>query len=290
MMATYLGVVGFLVLYIVVNIALSGEPELEQAMALADPFGIDAFQQATRYWTPAERNTLLPSFSGDLLLNRLIWIAFSLVSLALAFVAFRFADKGMSKSKRKKQQLAERASAGAPVISTPLRSLPAARSSGAAGAQLWARTRFETNQVFRSPAFFVLMVLGLFNAISGLWFGGDLFGTPVLPVTRSLIPILEGSFTFIPLIIAIYYSGEVVWGERDRKMHEIVDATPLPNWAYAVPKIAAVSLVLLSTLLISVVAAILVQLVKGYTNLELGKYFLWYILPTGVDLILLAVQ
>jgi hypothetical protein len=56
-----------------------------------------------------------------------------------------------------------------------------------------------------------------------------------------------------------------------------------------IPKTVAVSLVLLATLLISVVAAILVQLIKGYTNLELGKYFLWYVVPTGFDLILLAV-
>ena len=32
-------------------------------------------------------------------------------------------------------------------------------------------------------------------------------------------------------------------------------------------------------------AAMLVQLLKGYTNLELGKWLLWYVLPTGVDLI-----
>ena len=33
----------------------------------------------------------------------------------------------------------------------------------------------------------------------------------------------------------------------------------------------------------------LVQLLKGYTNFELGKYLLWYVLPTGFDMILLAV-
>jgi aminopeptidase N len=80
-----------------------------------------------------------------------------------------------------------------------------------------------------------------------------------------------------------------VWRARERKMHEIVDATPLPNWAYVIPKTLAVSLVLLATLLISVLAAVLVQLLKGYTSLELGKYFLWYVLPAGFDFILLAV-
>ena len=94
-------------------------------------------------------------------------------------------------------------------------------------------------QVFRSPAFVVLMALGLFNAVGGLWFGDDMFGTPTYPVTFTLIPRLDGSFTIIPLIIAIYYAGELVWRERDREMHEIIDATPLPNWAFVVPKTLA---------------------------------------------------
>jgi len=32
------------------------------------------------------------------------------------------------------------------------------------------------------------------------------------------------------VIIAIYYAGELVWRERERKTHEIVDATPRPIW------------------------------------------------------------
>ncbi|HEY0129902.1 MAG TPA: M1 family aminopeptidase, partial [Allosphingosinicella sp.] len=77
--------------------------------------------------------------------------------------------------------------------------------------------------------------------------------------------------------------------ERDRRMHEIIDATPLPNWAYVVPKTLAVTLVLFATLLFGMVAAILVQLGKGYTDIELGKYLLWYLLPLGVEVTMIAV-
>jgi hypothetical protein len=168
--------------------------------------------------------------------------------LALAYSLYRFADKGVSKRKQKKQQKLAAAVASEPAPVQAVGPLPAARPEQARGAQLWARTRLEMTQVFKSPAFIVLMVMGLFNALPALWSGGELFGTPTLPVTSSLIPILEGSFSFVPLLVAIYYAGELVWRERDRKMHEIVDATPLPNWAYVVPKTAAVALVLLSIL------------------------------------------
>jgi aminopeptidase N len=290
MMATYVGVIGFLVLYTVVNVSLGSQRELAQIAALVEPFGIAAFGEASRYWTAADRNSLLPAMEGVLLWNRLIWIGVALAFLALAYWSYSFADKGASKRKQRRQKLLKEAAADAPspaVLSGPL---PSARFDGAAArSQLLARTRFEMRQVFRSPAFLVLMTLGLFNAFAGMWFGGEIFGTPVYPVTRALIPMLEGTFILIPIIIAIYYSGELVWGERDRKMHEIVDATPLPNWAYVVPKTAAVSLVLLSTVVISVIAALLVQLAKGYTEFEFGKYLLWYVLPMGFDVILIAV-
>jgi hypothetical protein len=55
---------------------------------------------------------------------------------------------------------------------------------------------------------------------------GEIYGAPVLPVTRIMITQLIGGFVVISLIIAIYYSGELVWRDRDRRMHEIVDATP----------------------------------------------------------------
>ncbi|HEX8263378.1 MAG TPA: M1 family aminopeptidase, partial [Allosphingosinicella sp.] len=92
-----------------------------------------------------------------------------------------------------------------------------------------------------------------------------------------------------PIIIAIYYAGELVWRERDRRMHEIIDATPLPNWAYVVPKTMAVTLVLFATLLFAVVAAVLVQLIRGYTDIRLDQYFLWFVLPQGVSMVMIAV-
>jgi aminopeptidase N len=290
MMATYLGVIAFLIGYFVSITAVRDRPELEQTVGILEPFGIRAFSAATRYWTAAERNTMVPEFTGTLLYNRLLWIGLSLLFLALAYWGFRFSQRGMSKRKQKKQKLVEHSATALPVAAAPSAPLPPARHGrSAAFAQLRARTAFEMVQIFKSPAFIVLIGLGLFNSFAALWSGGDMFGTPTLPVTRALIPLLQGSFSIIPIIIAIYYAGELVWRERDRKMHEIVDATPLPNWAYVVPKTAGVALVLFATLMIGVAAAILVQLLKGHSNIEFGKYLLWFVLPQTVDMTLIAI-
>ncbi|MBC6982463.1 M1 family aminopeptidase [Caulobacter sp. 17J80-11] len=286
MMWTYVGVVGFLIAWTTAAISLD-RPEFRDTMAVVEPFGQAAFAQATRYWTAAEQNAAAPALEGFLLWNRLLWTGIGFSMLALAYVLFRFETKGAKAKKAEKLKRMTEAKAEAPAAAGPL---PKPRFGAATGlAQLRTRTKLEMGQVFKSPAFFVLLALGLFNSIGGLWFADEMYGSQIRPVTSTVIQTLNGTFSLIPMIIAIYYAGELVWRERDRRTHEIIDATALPDWAFVAPKTLAIALVLASTLLISVVAGVLVQAMKGYANFELGKYLLWYVLPQAIDFTLLAV-
>ena len=284
---SYVGVVVFLVAYLVVSGIIGSKPELRDLGGLVDPFGGAAYSNVTRYWTAAESNTQMPALAGGLLLNRLLWLGVGFAALGVAYARFTFAERGVSRRK-----LARQEKAAAKLAATPpqlVAQLPAATPEAAWWPRLAARVRFEMVQVFKSPAFLVLLLIGLFNAGGALWFANEIYGTPARPRTFSLIELLFGSFGIIPIIIAIYYAGELVWRDRAAKMHEIVDATSLPNWAYLVPKTLAVAGVLFATLLISVVAAVLIQLARGMTDLNLGQYLAWYILPTTVDMVILAV-
>lgn len=166
MMATYLGVITLVGAFFSLEGAFS-RPQLESAVAIAEPFAARAVKDAVRYWTIAERNTMLPDFTGTLLYNRLLWFGVSILCLAAAYAAYRFADQGMSKRERKKQKLAERQPAEAPVPAASLpRSLPAPRHGNAAlRALLWLRMKFEFKQVILSPAFPVLMVYGMYMTV-----------------------------------------------------------------------------------------------------------------------------
>ncbi len=290
MMATYLGVVAFVSGFFVLQGALEDRPQLEAAVALADPFASRTLDDATRYWTVAERNVLLPELTGTLLLNRLLWVGVAVLCLALAHRAYRFADRGISKRERKKQELAGRAAAPAPAEGVGgAAALPAPRHGSAAlRALLWMRTRFEVRQVVLHPAFAVLMAWTAYITGLVLLTQRDPDGRPTYPTTRSLIPEIDEPMSTILPIIAIYYAGELVWRERDRRMDPIVDATPMPGWAYVVPKTLAMALVLVAVLLGSVVAAVAVQLSLGFTDLEPGKYLLWFVAPKAWDLLLLA--
>ena len=263
MMQSYIGVVVFLVLYLVVTGLAQSQPQLRELIALLEPFGLGAFGEATRYWSPAESNTQLPALAGTLLANRLLVLGVSLAALALAYWRFSFAERGLTQRQlRRQQRQAARLARSEPLL---IDTLPAPRPHAARWARLFARARFEMALIFRSPSFFVLMVFGLVNSYGALVFANELYGTPARPLTFALIGPLAGSFAIVPMIIAIFYAGELVWRDRERGMHEIVDATSLPNWAYLLPKLLGVFAVLLADFGISVVGTSVLQVVRGVT-------------------------
>ncbi len=284
MMATYVGVVAFFVIYLTATILLD-KPQFEQGSALFEPFGLAAYGLATKYWTAAERNLSIPSLSGILLWNRIFCLALSAGFLALAYSLFRFEAPA---TRRPKAALANEANDPAPSLRRGPLPVPQ-YDVRAYWTLLGVRTQLELKQVFLSPAYIVLLALGVINASAGLWFANDLYGGTIYPVTRVMISTLEGTFGIIPIIVSIYYAGELVWRERDRRTHEIIDATPIPDWAFFIPKTLAITLVLISTLLVGVMTAVALQAIKGYFNFEVGKYLLWLVIPDAISFLLIAI-
>ena len=284
MMATYLGVVVFLVVYFVASTWANG-PEHEKIAALLEPFGDAAYSLATKYWTTTERNVQEPVLSGFLLVNRLGVLAISGGVLALAYGLFHADERSSPSRGPAKPQAAERPR---PAVSDMVH---ARQRFGfqTAMAQLIARARLDMGQVFLSPAFIVLLALGLINSAASLWILNETYGTDIYPVTRVMIQVLEGAFTIFPIIVAVYYAGDLVWRERDRGTHEMVESAPVPDWAFVAPKTVAITLVLFCTLVVSVLTAMVIQALKGFPHFEIGKYLVWYVLPNTVDCFLITV-
>jgi len=289
MMWTYVGVIALLVFRAVFGI-MAAKPGMEHVASLWDPFGVSAFSVATHYWTPSERNALLPAIQGDFLWNKLIWLAAAAGILAAAYRLFNFQSSETSGRSRKAAGLAEQVNAVDAAASLAGRLSKPVFNGQTTWAQLLARTRLDAKQVFGSPAFFVLLGLGAMNAVISLWLATDVstYGGRIYPVSRVMIQQLNGAFSFFAVIIAIYYAGELVWREREKQTHEIIDATPVPDWIFIVPKTAAIALVLIATALAGVAVAMILQMIKGYFGFEIGKYLLWYVLPNAIDFTLLA--
>jgi len=96
-LATWVGGVLVYALYFVTAMLVDSplmagtSPPTAEALARAailDPFGLSAFFEQTRYWTPTERNSRLLSLTGHFLWNRVLWLA--VASGIFALIARRF--------------------------------------------------------------------------------------------------------------------------------------------------------------------------------------------------------
>jgi len=287
---TFVGVVVFVIGYTIATSAF-GKPEWEPIVARWEPFGLTAMDYVTRYWTISDRNTQLPPLSSVLGWTRLLALLIGTGFLAAAYPLYRVRAAAGAKAPAGKTRAGKAAAAPSPAPPAPAVRPAKLVLADAGFSQLAARTAFDMALIFKSVVFWVLVGLGVALAGGNAWFVTDAgaYGQSVWPVTRVLLPALDGGFLVFGMIIAAYFAGEMVWRDRDRRMHEIIDATPAPDWTFIAPKIAAVALVLAATLLASVLAAVAIQLIKGYVNLEPRKYLLWYLLPHAIDFVMIAV-
>ena len=318
---TYVCAVGLLVLFKIARTVAGNDPALEHVAALFDPFGISALDYVTKYWTASDRNTTLPGLTDVLLANRLLWSVLAFAVFGAAYRAFRFemrfekpagagddagapartgrlsrAQKAARAHQAELDALGQANPAGVREVlaadarrsAVALPSIPPA-TPASVRAQLWELTKVDMAFVFRSPAYAVLLVIALLLAVGSLLYAGNILGSPSYPVTRLMVSAMGGAFLFMSSIIAIYYSGELVWRDRDRRMHEIIDSTAAPDWTHLVPKTIAIALVLLSTVLVGVVAAIGFQAFSGYFRFEIGAYLAWFAWPMAVFAIQMAV-
>ncbi len=283
MMASYVGAVAFLALYALVVIS-AAKPEYQQAAALSDPFAVTAISATTKYWTAAEFNTTRLPVEGLFLWNRLIWFGVALVMLAIAYAVFRFEARGVGAAKPAPAE----AAVPMPLLASVAMAVPRF-DRGQRLQLLWARVRLDVGGVLRSPAFLVLLLIGLVLAFGWFWLGRLQYGNPSYPVTRYAIEALYNALGDISTIVAIYYGGELVWRDRDRRIHEIIDASPIPDWAFLLPKILAIAIVLVALDGAAILGALALQVARGYFDSELGHYLMWFLLPHAIGLVQLAV-
>jgi len=268
-MYTYMASLGFLLLYIVSGQVLSG-PEYRDMMAMADPFMVRTFREFTRYWTAVDRNTLLIGYEGVILTNRLIWFAVSAGFMALAFGLFSFRQQvKLPKDKKNKKELAELARKDA--IALGVKETPTFGFSTELQ-QFFLRVGFEVKSVVKSLPFMIIIIFSLILMISALLSRNVGYGLDAFPVTRLMIDRIQGGLGLGLIVVLIFYSADIIWRERTAKFHEIMDALPTPNWVYVGSKLIALAVVLVAILTIGVTVAIVIQMINGYDDFEIGLY------------------
>ena len=291
MLASYIGAVVLVMGYLVTSSIIEDKVEYRETFALFEPLGNGAVEQVTRYWTASEMNSRLLDLGGVLLFNRLLALAVGLVFLGLT--VWRFSMTERAPSRRKLRKIAKREARDAKLAAaTPVLDGGRVVSRDAQPSrltQLVSRLRIEVRQVLTSPGLIVLCLLAMANTAAFLWLGTGMYGTRDHPTVAATISGVGAGFTAFLLMIAVFYGGELVWRERDRKMNEIIDSTPVQSWIMTVPKIVAIFIVLLVVNVAAMITGLFYQLVNGAAEYGVSDYLVWFIIPAAIDALLIAV-
>ena len=272
MLPVYVGAV-VLVLGYLIAISLTSNIDNRTTAAMIDPFGGNAMDRFTEYWTIAEKSTRFVPLTGVFLWNRVLWTSLGLAVMAFTYVRFSFAARGEDTQRRNGKLAAgarEDLDGPAKVVLPPAPTLDfSPRASFAALREL---TRLQLKETVKNVFFLVIVLAGVLFVIATGLNADELFGTRSWLVTYDVLEVVGGTFGLFILIIITFYSGELVWRERDAGLAPIFDALPIPRWVYFTSKLLALMAVQVILVAVLMAAGVALQAAKGYLHFEIGLY------------------
>jgi ABC-2 type transport system permease protein len=251
-----------------VTLSLTQGPQWDRIRSLFDPYAVNTFLVATKYWTVADKNLLSLSFTGLLLWNRLLWLGVGCAAFALAYSRFSFAERRTKTKALEPGAQPAMAPAVTPEPDLQLKDSPWAKFLGS--------FRIHFSGMAKNTAFVVVvmiasMICTLALTLQATQFQGNQT-VRIFPVTYWVIELIRGTLDFLLIVIITYFSGALVWKDRDERMDEIADATPTPEWvSYAARLVTLIAMVMLIQA-VALVAGIVVQAAHGYYRFQFGLY------------------
>lgn len=265
--ASFIGII-LLLMFFGIASSITGDLDNEALAQLADPFGLNAFQTQTQYWTVDDRNTMsMTLFSPMVLLNRLVWMGIGLVILAVTCKRFSFSER---RTKSKRLAVSTEQSAG----QVELPKVDFQFGFGAQLAQLWSQFKVDFFSTIKSPVFLVVVFAGMLDTFMSLrTVATEGFGVSALPVTYTMIDVIRAGLYVYLLVVIVFYTGVLVWKERESKLDEIYDALPHSTWISYTAKVLSILTIILIVLFADTLMAVSNQAMAGYQRFQFGLYF-----------------
>ncbi len=287
-MLAYAGGAILFITYLV-TLTLSQDIENKQLISLLDPFGLNAINTVTEYWTPEEQNSLMIPVEGSFLWNRLLWLGAGLLILLYTLFRFDFQRFLSKKLGRKSKSEVNELISGA--ITTQIPETRPEFSGGYNWGLLRRLTLVEFRNIIGDNFFKAILVAALGFLFFDGWFGAPIYGTPSLPLTYYMLEVKDFTYVILVFVLIVFMTGEVMHRERTVNYDQIFGTMPIPNWVVYGSKF--LSLLLLCFFLVNMVmvSGILNQVIQGYYNFELGKYiFDLYVIefPEYINFVMLS--
>lgn len=264
---SFIGAMVIITLYIISHNFLY-DLDKEVIMNFVDPFGIAPHEYMTKYATVYEQNFTATPLQGPLLINRLLWIGISVLILLGVYSRFSFYSKN-ERLKKSKTNAIE------PVYVAPTdssKSYTPTNTKGFSFKALFAMIGYEAKSIFKNPTFIIIVIIGIINVHFNFVGSSSKYDNSIYPVTYTVVESFTLSFYIFIIGVITFYSGVLVWNERDAKINEIKDATPAKTGLLFSSKLIALLLSIGAILVVIIGVGITTQISQGYCNFELGIY------------------
>ena len=235
-----------------------------------DPLAMSVIQELDKTMTTGQRNAYQPWSDSSLLLNRAVWLSIAAAIVGVTYGRFRFNAARGHKGARGTQSAEEETHA------MPIRVPRVERSNSGTVRlqQLAAITAQSFREVAISWGALILVILTLTLVFLGPSAMSHL-DIPVIPTTEQMINWIGHTgeiLWFIVPVLMIYYAGELVWRDRETRLSEIADATPVPEWVQMTGKFLGLALLIVAYLIMQILACMLIQAQMGYYEFQPGLY------------------
>ena len=267
-LSAYLFCIVLLVIQMITG-SITTDIDNKTTAAILEPFGSEAMSFITQYWTPSDQNTKMIPLTGYLLYNRSIWLAIAVVLTALSYFRFSFSQFLSPVSFFKRKEKLE------PVLDAPqeqrLSLLPKVSQNFSAKAtwtQLFYLAKFEFIKMAKTNFFIIICALGVIMMFVFSQFMGSIYNTETYPVTYQILESVSGIFQLFILILIIFFSGTIIWRERDQKTDELIGATPVNNTVLFFSKYIALIYIVMILLVLIMFTGIAIQFNSGFYDVH----------------------
>ena len=90
--------------------------------------------------------------------------------------------------------------------------------------QFTTQLKIEIKRAFRDPYFLAIAGTAAGFLLLNQSAIGKMYGVNTLPVTYEVLSVLSGSFALFMIIIITFYSGQIIWKERELKADQIIES------------------------------------------------------------------
>ncbi|WP_438423548.1 ABC transporter permease/M1 family aminopeptidase [Aquimarina macrocephali] len=279
----------FLLMAYIVTLTLLKNPDNRFFAALLDPFSFQTISVLTQFWTKAERGILMLPIEGVLLYNRLLWIGVGIITLIIGYYKFNFNLVRGKASKKKLIAISEEENKS--TVHHLDSQVPKANlyfDIKATIFQFWKHVLFNFKSILKETSFWAIVLCGMsiifINSISL----DTSYGVNSYPATYIIVEELQEMSIYFFLMILLFYSGELVWKERDTKLNGIYDAIPISDFINLAGKFVGLILIYIVLMSALILAGVIFQTLSGYYHYELDVYFYGFFIEIFPFLILLT--